>query len=257
MRSATPAPLSSHKKQQDLVEKWPDHPFLTRKGIELIKQYTTPRTYIGMGRYASYKEYGESSWRIGYGSLKIKKRVVSSTDKLGSEEIGNLLVEDLKPFSLLVNAYVLIPLNEHRKSAVLSFAHSIGIPSFKECRLLELINSGATKQAIIQEWSPYINTIWRSGGERMINRRRAELDTFLTADKQIPTALPHRCHSKHCLMNIPELYTGTMPQIKAIEYLEKRFMEFDPSGEILRRFFRMWNEKPRGLSSPPPPKSSF
>ena len=34
------------------------------------------------------------------------------------------------------------------------------------------------------------------------------------------------------------------------KYLEKKFKEFDPSGEILRRFFRYWNEKPSGLGSP-------
>ena len=38
---------------------------------------------------------------------------------------------------------------------------------------------------------------------------------------------------------------------KAIEYLERKFNQWDPSGEVLRRFYRYWSEKPKGLGSPP------
>ena len=58
-----------------------------------------------------------------------------------------------------------VNLNKNKRAALLSFAHSIGIQSFKTCRLLELINNYASKLKIIKEWSPYINRIWMSGGE--------------------------------------------------------------------------------------------
>ena len=247
----TAVALSSHKKQK-LRTRWKEHPFLTRRGINLIKTHSLPRTHIGMGRYASYKEYGEDIWRIGYGSKKLQKRWLSSTDKATEEEIDIQLEEDLKEFSDLVAKYVFVPLNTNRKAAILSFAHSIGISSFKTCRLLELINSSAGKTKIIREWSPYINQIWLSGGDLMRDRRRVELDTYYAADKEIPTLVPHRCRVKRCLLNLPETYTGVPNQLKAIEYLEKKLAEWDPSGEVLRQFFRYWTQKPTGLGSPPP-----
>lgn len=229
-----------------------DYSFLTERGCEIIKKYTTPRTYLGMGRYASYKEYGEDIWRIGYGSKKLGKRWIGANEKASQKEVDEQLLEDLKEFSSLVAQYVLVPLNGSKKSAILSFAHSIGIASFKTCRLLDLINSMASKREIIREWSPYINTIWRSGGEALINRRRVELDTYFSADAEIPTLYPHKCEAKVCLLNIPETYSGLPGQIKAIEYLERKLNAWDPSGEALRRFWRYWEEKPTGLSSPPP-----
>ena len=121
--------LSSHK--SNLQEKWKEYPFLTRKGIDLIKEHSLARTYIGMDRYASYKEYGEDIWRIGYGSKKLGKRWVSSSEKATKEEIDSQLEEDLKDFSNLVSSYVLVPLNTNRKAAILSFAQSIGIALLK------------------------------------------------------------------------------------------------------------------------------
>lgn len=228
-----------------------DTPFLTEKGIELIKRYTTPRTDIGMGRYASYKDYGEDIWRIGYGSKKINKRWVSAFEKASKAEIDAQLVEDLKEFSSDVAQYVHVPLNDNRKAALLCFAHSLGLPSFKECRLLRLINGLAPKKEIIREWSPYINLLWQSGGEFFIERRRVELNTYFAADKEIPTQIHHKCTVKQCLLNLPETYNGAPNQIRAIEYLERKFNEWDPTGEVQRRFFRYWSEKPSGLGSPP------
>jgi GH24 family phage-related lysozyme (muramidase) len=247
----TAVALSSHKKQK-LRTKWKDHPFLTRKGINLIKTHSLPRTHIGMGRYAAYKDYGEDIWRIGYGSKKLGKRWLSAIDKATREEIEIQLEEDLKEFSDLVSQYVFVPLNTNRKAALLSFAHSIGISSFKTCRLLELINNSAGKTKIIREWSPYINRLWLSGGDLMRDKRRVELDLYYAADKDIPTLVPHKCRVKRCLLNLPETYTGAPNQLKAIEYLEKKLLEWDPSGESLRRFFRYWTQKPTGLGSPPP-----
>lgn len=253
MRCSTPVAWLSRKKQLDLSE----FPFLTQKGIQIIKSYTTPRTYIGLGRYAAYKDYGEDIWRIGYGSKKLNKRWVGAHDKADEKEINLQLVEDLKEFSVDVARYVHVNLNDNRKAAILSFAHSLGISSFKECRLLNLINSLASKTEIIREWSPYINTLWRSGGERFIERRRTELNTYLAADLQIPTYVEHKCKAKQCLLNLPETYTGAPNQIRAIEYLEKKLNEWDPSGEVQRRFFRYWSEKPSGLGSPPRSGKSF
>ena len=202
-----------------------------------------------MGRFAAYKDYGEANWRIGYNSLKLGKRRVAYNEKAGREDIEKQLVEDLKEFSKEVSQYVYVPLNRHKKGAVLSFARSLGILGFKNSKLLELINSHASKKQIISEWSPYINRYWLCGGERMRDRRRAELNAFLSADKEIPTFTRHTCQTSICLLNLPETYNGAPNQIKAVEYLEKKIKEWDPTGHALRRFYRLWSQPPAGLGN--------
>ena len=240
--------MRSRKKQRT----WKEFPFLTEAGIQLIKLHTKPRTCLGMGLFGSYKDYGESDYRIGYGSISLWNRRVGMHDKATREEIETQLIEDLKIFSNQVEQYVYAPLNRSRKGAVLSFAHSIGLLAFKNSRLLELINSHASKTEIIKEWSPYINRYWLSGGDGMRDRRRAELNLFLAADKKIPTFTKHKCHTPVCLLNLPDTYTGAPNQVKAVEYLEKKLSEWDPTGHVIRRFYRLWSQNPTGLGCPKP-----
>lgn len=235
----------SHKEIDDA------YPLLTARGIELIKKHTTPRIYQGMGCYVAYKDELQGDWKIGYGSQKLGKRYVRPLDRITQLQIDTQFAEDLKEFSQQVAAYVHVPLNYNRKAAVLSFAHSLGIPSFKECRLLNLINNLGTKSEIIREWSPYINRIWRSNGEQLINRRRAELNLYFTGDEQIATLVKHKCGANICLLNIAETFTGAPSQLKAIEYLEKKLANWDPTGAVLDQFFRQWTERPNGLGSLP------
>ena len=227
-----------------------NYPFFSEKGYELTKKYTPSRTYVGLDTYTSYKDFGESTWKIGYGSDQLNGHYLNSKDRATQEEIDKQFYYDLKEFSNKLKDYVFVSLNNNRKAALLSFAHSIGIQSFKKCKLLDLINSYASKIKIIKEWSPYINTYWMSGGDEMIERRRVELDMYFAADKEIPTFYKHTCHTKICLLNLVETYNGTANQIKGIEYLEEKFKQLDPSGKILRQFFRYWNQKPSGLGSP-------
>jgi len=142
-----------------------------------------------------------------------------------------------------------MPLNEKKKAAVLSYAHSVGLPAFKESVLLSLINSRASRKEIIREWSPYIN---RKDfySELTRERRRVELNTYLAADKEVPLFIKHNCQLKQCLLNVADNYKGTPNQIKAIEYLERKLLEWDPSQEVVRRFFRYWNQEQGGLGSP-------
>ena len=48
-----------------------NYSLFTEKGYQLTKRYTVPKTYLGMGKYAAYKNFGESVWKIGYGSESI------------------------------------------------------------------------------------------------------------------------------------------------------------------------------------------
>lgn len=201
--------------------------------------------------FTSYKVYGEEIYRIGYGSKRLGKRWINCHEKATRAEIEKQLIEDLKEFSKEVEQYVYVPLNENKKAAILSFAYHVGIGSFKDTRLLQLINSHASKADIIKEWSPYINKIWLSGGEQVVNRRRVELDTFFAGDKEIPTFTKHNCRVDFCLLNLAETWNGSPSQIRAIEYLEDKLSILDPSGATIRHFGRLWKQKPAGLASPP------
>ena len=70
----------------------------------------------------------------------------------------------------------------------------------------------------------------------MRDRRRAELNAFLSADKEIPTFTRHNCQTSVCLLNLPETYNGAPNQIKAVEYLEKKIKEWDPTGHVFGGF---------------------
>jgi hypothetical protein len=240
--------LSSRKKKEK-ADDWNNYPFLTQLGIELISRYSPARTHLGFGQFASYREEGEDVWRIGYGSLKISKHWVGAREKATQEAVYKQLVIDLKEFSNLVAHYVVMPLNQKKKAAVLSYAHSIGMPAFKECELLQLINSRASKKDLIREWSPYINRK-EFYPENLRERRRVELNTYLAADKKVPLFIQHNCQLRQCLLNVAENYNGTPNQVKAIEYLERKLLEWDPSQEVVRRFFRYWNQEQGGLGSP-------
>ena len=175
--------------------KFPNYPFFTEKGYILTKSYTTARTFLGLEKYAAYKDFGEESWKIGYGSKEIHGHSLTAKDKATQKEIDKQFFIDLREFSNKLKDYVFVNLNTNRKAALLSFAHSIGIQSFKNCRLLDLINSYSSKTKIIKEWSPYINTYWMSGGDLMVARRRSEVDMYFAADKEIPNFYRHNCHT--------------------------------------------------------------
>jgi len=224
-------------------------PFLSDTAVQLIKTYTVARTEIGLGRFASYKtEHGE--WRIGYGSTRIGKVWAGPHFKTTRKEVDQQLVKDLEDFCSKFSSYVFMPLNVKKRAAIVSYAHSVGLVAFKESRLLSLINERATKNAIIKEWSPFINPEYRYVNSLLKRRRRVELNMYLAPDAQVPLFTEHKCELKQCLLNIGESYMGTPNQIKAIEYLERKFLEWDPSEETLRRFWRYWNQEQGGLGSP-------
>lgn len=230
-------------------------PYLSDTALWILTRYTVPRTKLTHDRYAAYQDkHGE--WVIGYGSRKLKNHFVGAFTRGTHKEITNQFIKDLEPFAELVRHYVQVPLNTNKRAAILSYAHSVGIPYFKECHLLHLINENKSKKQIIKEWSPYINRKYLYP-EFLRERRRTELNLYLSPDKNVPLHIRHDCKLKQCLLNIGESFIGSPNQVRAIEYLETKLLEWDPSGETIRRFFRYWNEKPGGQMSAPRLGSQF
>ena len=71
--------------------KFPNYPFFTEKGYILTKSYTPARTFLGLGKYAAYKDFGEESWKIGYGSKELDGHALTAKDKTTQKEIDKSL----------------------------------------------------------------------------------------------------------------------------------------------------------------------
>jgi len=115
---------------------------------------------MGFGKYAAYKDYGEFIWRIGYGSKELHERVICPFTRASSKEILEQLKLDLETLSYKIARLIQWPLNDKQKAAVLSYAHGIGFPAFKESNLLKIINAGCKKKEVIKN---YLHTSIRSG----------------------------------------------------------------------------------------------
>ena len=217
--------------------------FYTEYAFELVRRYTPCRIHVGFERYSSYKATEEDGpWLIGYGSKKLGRHTVTPFTKASRKEVEEQLSRDLEIFAEYVGDLVYMPLNEKKKGAVVSYAESVGLSYFKDCKLLSLINRGATKTEIIREWSPFIKKYSQSD-QNYVDRRRTELDLFLQNDVEVPLLVEHKCVLPQCLLNIAANYCGTPQQVAAIEYLENELVKLNPGGEIVDKFFKMWNQK--------------
>ena len=76
-----------------------NYSFFTEKGYKLTKSYTSARTFLGLGRYASYKDFGEESWKIGYGSTELNGHALTAKDRATQKNIDKQFYLDLKEFA--------------------------------------------------------------------------------------------------------------------------------------------------------------
>ena len=65
----------------------PKYSFFSEKGYKLTKNYTSARTFLGLGKYAAYKDFGEEAWKIGYGSTQLHGHDLTAKDKATQQEI--------------------------------------------------------------------------------------------------------------------------------------------------------------------------
>jgi len=201
-----------------------------------------------MEQYSPYRAKEDGPWMIGYGSKRFGRSAVTPFLRCTRKEIEIQLEKDLEEFVFILQDLIFMPLTEKKKGAILSYAYSIGITKFKDCRLLQLINSGADRTEIIKEWSPYINKECLRN-QRLLERRRSELDVYLQPDTDVPLLVKHDCKLPKCLLNIAENFNGSPAQVKAIEFLEEHLLRLDPTHAIIDEFFRLWNQRPKSTGS--------
>lgn len=241
-----------------MLERWtclepiepPKESFVIPEVVAIILKYGAAGTYTGSGRFASYKDKEQGIYLIGYKSKEMRGLPVGINTRATCLEVEQQLIKDLIELEKYVEHYLIMPLNKKKKAAVLSYAHDVGLPTFKESKLLELLNTKASKKTIVKEWSPFINPEYKYKPEWFINRRRSELDLFLCHDKEIPQFTPHKCHLNRCLLNIADTAFINPNHIRAIEYLEKNIAKWDADGTVMKQFWRCWSTKPANIGSP-------
>jgi lysozyme len=78
-----------------------------------------------------------------------------------------------------VKAMVKVPINANQLAALVSLAYNIGDTALQDSTLLRLLNSGATKQQVADQFDRWIYVKGKvSNG--LIRRRKAEKSLFLT-----------------------------------------------------------------------------
>ena len=83
--------------------------------------------------------------------------------------------KDAAEIKKLVNPY----LNSNQLNALISFVYNVGINGFRNSTMLKLLNAGADKQTVANEFDRWVydNGVKVQG---LVNRRIAEKKLFLT-----------------------------------------------------------------------------
>lgn len=119
----------------------------------------------------------DGTWVVGYSHVRIGE----PGEPVNENEAGQLLTLDLAPYEKLVNARVVVTLNQSQFDALVSFAFSVGAEAFEQSQVLRRINAGDFVAAACAI------DAWRKadvGGETVIvdslvRRRAAEKALFL------------------------------------------------------------------------------
>lgn len=134
--------------------------------IDLIKEFE------GL-RLTAYKDI-VGVWTIGYGHTKTAVEGMRITSA-GAEM---LLRSDLEWVEGVINNSVKVPLKQNEYDALASLIYNIGGPAFKRSTMLRLLNNGADRIDVANEFLR-----WNKAGGKVVkgltNRRERERQLFL------------------------------------------------------------------------------
>ena len=118
---------------------------------------------------------------IGYGSTYDfdKQRKVQMGDIITKEQAERWLEITTSKDAEEIKRVVTVPLNNNQFNALISFVYNVGINAFKASSLLRLLNSGADKKIVADQFDRWVfdNGVKVKG---LINRRNAEKKLFLS-----------------------------------------------------------------------------
>ncbi len=118
---------------------------------------------------------------IGYGSTYDfdKQRKVQMGDIITKEQAERWLQLVTSKDAAEIKNLVLVPLNNNELNSLISFVYNVGINAFKASSLLRLLNSGAEKKIVADQFDRWVydNGVKVKG---LIMRRNAEKKLFLS-----------------------------------------------------------------------------
>jgi len=125
--------------------------------------------------------WDHTGYSVGYGSQYNwdAKRPVIKTDIVDKETAKRWLIKDALEDYQVVSTIVKVPLTDNQLIALSSLSYNIGINAFKNSTLLKLLNSGANKSSVANEFDRWVF----AGGQKsagLTKRRQAEKQLFLS-----------------------------------------------------------------------------
>jgi lysozyme len=125
--------------------------------------------------------YDFTGYSVGYGSQYNwdAKRPVIKTDIIDKETAKKWLINDAMEDYKVVQSIVKVPVTDNQLIALSSLSYNIGIGAFRDSTLLKLLNAGAYKEAVANEFNRWVF----AGGQKsegLKKRRQAEKQLFLS-----------------------------------------------------------------------------
>jgi lysozyme len=136
------------------------------------------------GKYLNAYDDGTGTWTIGYGSIYNYdlNRPVRKGDIITEEKAIEYLRKEMSSVVSDIKKVVKVPINQNQLDSLTSFTYNLGIGNLKASTLLKLLNSGADKLTVANQFQ-YWNKAKINGKLTVMNgltrRRKAEADLFI------------------------------------------------------------------------------
>jgi GH24 family phage-related lysozyme (muramidase) len=136
------------------------------------------------GKYLNAYDDGTGKITIGYGSIYNydENRPVRKGDVITEDTAIRWLRKEMSSVIADVKKVVTVPINQNQLDSLTSFTYNLGIGNLKSSTLLRLLNAGADKQTVANQFQ-YWNKAMINGKLTVMNglttRRKAEADLFI------------------------------------------------------------------------------
>jgi len=127
----------------------------------------------------SYPDTG-GIWTIGYGNTinKDTGQAIKPGDKIDLETAERWLKMDVSEREKKIKGLIKVPVTENMKAAMVSLAYNIGTGAFASSTLLRLLNQGADKKLVADQFLRW-NKVQGKEVKGLTNRRKLEKELFL------------------------------------------------------------------------------
>ena len=127
----------------------------------------------------SYPDTG-GIWTIGFGSTinKDTGQAIKQGDKIDLATAERWLKQDIAEREKKIKGLIKVPVTANMKAALISLAYNIGTGAFASSTLLRLLNSGADKKLVADQFLRW-NKVQGKEVKGLTNRRKLERELFL------------------------------------------------------------------------------